>query len=62
MAPIQAYAAHVPGGPLTPFPYEPGPLAPDEVEIQVESCGICHSDLSMLNPGSPLPTWERGWG
>ncbi|MGQ9866451.1 MAG: NADPH-dependent aldehyde reductase Ahr [Pseudanabaenaceae cyanobacterium] len=49
MAPIQAYAAHEPGGPLTSFQYEPGPLAPDEVEIRVETCGICHSDLSMLN-------------
>jgi alcohol/geraniol dehydrogenase (NADP+) len=26
-----------------------GPLAPDDVEIQVEHCGICHSDLSVLN-------------
>jgi len=28
---------------------ELGPLKPDEVLIQVESCGVCHSDLSMLN-------------
>lgn len=26
-----------------------GPLGPEEVEIQVEHCGICHSDLSVLN-------------
>lgn len=26
-----------------------GPMADDEVEIAVESCGICHSDLSMLD-------------
>ncbi len=47
--PINAYAAEAPGKDFTPFIYEPGTLGPDEVEIRVESCGICHSDLSMLN-------------
>jgi uncharacterized zinc-type alcohol dehydrogenase-like protein len=28
---------------------ELGPLGDDQVEIAVESCGLCHSDLSMLN-------------
>ncbi len=46
---IRGYAAHTPGGELQPFEYEPGPLGAEEVEIRVESCGICHSDLSMLN-------------
>ena len=45
---IQAYAAHEAGGKLQPFEYELGSLKPDEVEIDVEYCGICHSDLSML--------------
>jgi alcohol/geraniol dehydrogenase (NADP+) len=26
-----------------------GPLAPEDVEVEVEHCGICHSDLSVLN-------------
>ena len=26
-----------------------GPLGPEEVEVQVEHCGLCHSDLSILN-------------
>ncbi len=46
---IQAFAAHEPGGKLLPFEYDPGPLGTEEVEIQVEYCGICHSDLSMLD-------------
>ncbi|NRB38515.1 MAG: NAD(P)-dependent alcohol dehydrogenase [Pseudomonadales bacterium] len=46
---IKAYAAMEAGGELQPFEYDPGPLAQDDVEIAVESCGICHSDLSMLN-------------
>jgi alcohol/geraniol dehydrogenase (NADP+) len=45
---IQAYAAHQPGGELKPFEYDPGQLRDQDVEIQVEYCGICHSDLSML--------------
>ena len=46
---IHAYAAREAGGRLEPFEYEPGPLAYGEVEIEVEHCGICHSDLSMLD-------------
>ena len=45
---IHAYAAHEPTGKLQPFEYDPGDLAPGQVEIDVLSCGICHSDLSML--------------
>ncbi|MEQ8996666.1 MAG: NAD(P)-dependent alcohol dehydrogenase [Coleofasciculus sp. B1-GNL1-01] len=46
---IKAYAAHEPGGQLQPFEYDPGSLGDEEVEINVEYCGICHSDLSMLD-------------
>jgi alcohol/geraniol dehydrogenase (NADP+) len=49
MSTIRAWAAHRAGGPLEPYEYHPGPLGPDEVEIAVEHCGICHSDLSMIN-------------
>ncbi len=50
---IHAYAAHEPEGKLQSFEYDPGDLAPGQVEIDVLSCGICHSDLSML---------ENHWG
>ncbi len=46
---INAYAALEPGGKLEPFSYDPGELGAGEVEIEVEHCGICHSDLSMLD-------------
>jgi uncharacterized zinc-type alcohol dehydrogenase-like protein len=46
-APIQPLAAPGAGQPLEPFTDTPGPLGSEEVEIAVESCGICHSDLSM---------------
>ncbi len=46
---IKAYAAFEAGGELKPFEYDPGELKPNEIEIEVASCGICHSDLSMIN-------------
>lgn len=45
---IHAYAAQEAGGELQPFEYDPGALGDESVEITVEYCGICHSDLSML--------------
>ena len=47
--PIHAYAARTPKGELTPYEYEPGPLGDEQVEIAVSHCGVCHSDLSMLD-------------
>ena len=46
---IKAYAVMEAGGKLEPFEYDPGPLDDHDVEITVEYCGICHSDLSMIN-------------
>lgn len=45
---LNAYAALKAGGKLEPFEYKPDALKKEEVEIKVEYCGICHSDLSML--------------
>lgn len=49
MSLIHAWAATAAGGALQPFSYDADPLGPDQVEIAVEYCGICHSDLSMLD-------------
>jgi len=46
---IKGYAATEPKGTLKPFAYDPGPLGDAQVEIKVEYCGLCHSDLSMLD-------------
>lgn len=46
---VVAMAASEAGGALSPFNFELGPIGPAEVEIEVTHCGICHSDLSMLN-------------
>jgi uncharacterized zinc-type alcohol dehydrogenase-like protein len=49
MSTIKALAATSAKAPLTPFEYEPGPLGDEQVEIAVSHCGICHSDLSMID-------------
>jgi alcohol/geraniol dehydrogenase (NADP+) len=46
---IKGYAATEPGGTLKPVEFDPGPLGENQVEIEVEYCGLCHSDLSMLD-------------
>lgn len=46
---IKAFAALKKGQPLSAYEYTPGPLGAEQVEIKVEYCGICHSDLSMLD-------------
>lgn len=49
MPTFQAYAAKSAKGPLEKFSYDPGEIGDEEVEIKVSHCGICHSDLSMLD-------------
>ena len=46
---IKGYAVTEPKGRLQPFEYDPGPLGDNQVEIKVEYCGLCHSDLSMVD-------------
>lgn len=49
MTTIRAWAANAAGQKLERFDYDPGPLPDDEVEVAVEYCGLCHSDLSMID-------------
>lgn len=49
MALIHGLAAHAAGAELLPYKYDPGDLKPDEVEIAISHCGICHSDLHLVD-------------
>lgn len=49
MSKVNAFAAAEAGANLEPFSYELGPIGSEEVDIKVHYCGICHSDLSMVN-------------
>ena len=53
---IKAYAVTEPNGKLAPYQYDPGELNANEVEIDVLYCGICHSDLSVMDSEwGPMP-------
>lgn len=46
---INAFAAMQAKGSLEAFCFDPGPIGHTDVEIDVEYCGVCHSDLSMID-------------
>jgi uncharacterized zinc-type alcohol dehydrogenase-like protein len=49
MITVNGYAAQGPKQALAPFHYELPAIGKEQVDIKVAYCGICHSDLSMLN-------------
>jgi uncharacterized zinc-type alcohol dehydrogenase-like protein len=49
MAAIDGFAAREKRGRLEAHRYEPGPLGPAEVELAVSHCGLCHSDLHLVD-------------
>lgn len=49
MSTVKAWAALSPGAALTPFEFDMEPPGSEEVEIIVDHCGICHTDLAFLH-------------
>jgi uncharacterized zinc-type alcohol dehydrogenase-like protein len=49
MPAIEAWVANSAKQPLQRQEVEAPPLGAEDVEVQVEHCGLCHSDLSVLN-------------
>jgi D-arabinose 1-dehydrogenase-like Zn-dependent alcohol dehydrogenase len=55
-ADYRAWVALAANQPMQRETVDLGPLGPEDVEVVVEHCGLCHSDLSVLNNewgGSP---------
>jgi alcohol/geraniol dehydrogenase (NADP+) len=46
---FDAWVATAPKQPFQRQKVEVPELGPEEVEVHVEYCGLCHSDLSVLN-------------
>ncbi|NAY91091.1 alcohol dehydrogenase catalytic domain-containing protein [Muricauda sp. JGD-17] len=46
---VNGYAATEQKAKLIPYSYDLGEIGSEEVDIKVSYCGICHSDLSMIN-------------
>ncbi|WP_227318052.1 NADPH-dependent aldehyde reductase Ahr [Cedecea davisae] len=49
MSVIKSYAAPKAGAELELQDFDAGDLLPEDVEVKVDYCGICHSDLSMID-------------
>jgi uncharacterized zinc-type alcohol dehydrogenase-like protein len=54
MAVIQAQAALTKGAALEAFSYEPLELGPTDIEIEISHCGLCHSDIHLIDD-----SWSR---
>ncbi len=46
---VKAYASKSAGSSLEPFSYDEQALRPHEARIEVKYCGVCHSDIAMID-------------
>jgi alcohol/geraniol dehydrogenase (NADP+) len=46
---IHGLAVHAAGAQLLPYKYEPGELRAHEVEVKISHCGVCHSDIALID-------------
>lgn len=46
---IHAYACPEKGTPLVPYDYKPEPLGAHDVKLNITHCGICHSDIHLID-------------
>ncbi len=49
MSEIHGLAVHAAGAHLLPYKYEAGELADEEVEVKISHCGVCHSDVHLID-------------
>ena len=49
MTSVGAFAAPAAKESLVSYSYDPAPLGPRDVEIEISHCGICHSDLHLID-------------
>jgi uncharacterized zinc-type alcohol dehydrogenase-like protein len=46
---IHGLAVHASGAHLLPYKYDAGDLAEDDVEVRITHCGVCHSDVHLID-------------
>jgi uncharacterized zinc-type alcohol dehydrogenase-like protein len=49
MSEIHGLATHAAGAQLLPYKYDPGSIGPNEVAVKISHCGVCHSDLHLID-------------
>ena len=46
---IKGLAVHAAGAHLLPFKYDAGELKSNEVAVRISHCGVCHSDVHLID-------------
>ena len=49
MSEIRGLAAHAAGAELLPYKYHPGALGVNDVAVKITHCGVCHSDVHLID-------------
>jgi alcohol/geraniol dehydrogenase (NADP+) len=49
MPEIRGLAVHAAGAELLPYRYKVDEIGPDEVEVRISHCGVCHSDVHLID-------------
>ena len=49
MSEIHGLAVHAAGAHLLPYKFDPGELKASDVEIKISHCGVCHSDIYLID-------------
>ena len=49
MSEIHGLAVHAAGAHLLPYKYDPGALKANDVEVKISHCGVCHSDVHLID-------------
>jgi len=49
MSEIHGFGVHAAGAQLLAYKYDPGALGANEVEIKISHCGVCHSDVHLID-------------
>jgi uncharacterized zinc-type alcohol dehydrogenase-like protein len=46
---IRGLAVHASGAQLVPYRYEPGELKANEIDVRISHCGVCYSDIHLID-------------
>lgn len=49
MIPVKSYAAQTQGAMLAPYNFERRSPRPHDVQIEITHCGVCHTDIHLIN-------------
>jgi len=49
MSEIHGLAVHAAGAHLLPYKFDPGEIKANEVEIKISHCGVCYSDVHLID-------------